>query len=111
MRSLFEARSGTGIEPTFYRYVSPTYGRRLMNRAGLPEGPRLRLPDDVSLSDVSALWLGAEVEISARETEDLVSRLPSLRWVYCERAGIDHVYADAFRQKGIPVSNAGDLTS
>ena len=67
--------------------------------------------DRGALEQVSALWLSASLTLSATETEQLLSALPRLRWVYSQRTGTDHLPLDCYQRRGIPVANTGDLTS
>lgn len=60
-------------------------------------------------TDVRALYLSPSVDLSPDETAHLLGMLPGLRWAYSARTGTDHLALDLFRERGVTVSNVGDL--
>jgi phosphoglycerate dehydrogenase-like enzyme len=108
---MFVQPAASRVAPTFYSYREPRYIERLAHRLGRAGAPRLTLDHGADVSDVTALWLGAAVELSGDEMANLVARLPCLTWVYSQRTGTDHLPLELFRSRGIAVSNTGDLTS
>ena len=64
-----------------------------------------------TLDDVRALWLSSSIVLSRSETEELLTILPRLQWVYIQRAGTDHLWLDCYQKRGVLVSNTGNLVA
>lgn len=104
-------------EPVYYNIRSTSFWRRLKNKLRLldnadPWETKLCLNKAFfELDNVHVLWFSSDIVLSVKETEKLLERLPSLRWVYSQRAGIDHIPVNFYRERGIIVSNTGTLVS
>ena len=114
-REVFEEASPPGLAPVFYSYRDLSLAQRLKRKLRLSSpteefGERFR-PSSADLDDIVATWLGAAVQLPARHAECLLSQLPSLRWAYVQRTGMEHVALECFVNRAIPVSNSGSLTS
>ena len=82
------------------------------------EKPAGRLSEKISfdtrnetLDDVRALWLSSSIVLSRTETEELLTILPRLQWVYIQRSGTDHLWMDCYKKRGVLVSNTGNLVA
>ena len=116
-RIFFECSRMSDIEPIFYTpndeglidKVGRKFGLRdsqstMWTRLGLAGGRE-------QLRNVYAMWLSPALYLPSQQIRCLIGEMPSLRWVYSQMAGVDHLDLDAFRERNIILSNNGNLSS
>lgn len=106
-----------GLNTLFYRQHPESLSNRLWRKLGrqnLQKALDARieiLPCDDSLNEVEAAWFAADFGLPSHLVEVMVNRMPSLRWIYWQRAGTDKLNTEFFKTKNIALSNAGSLVS
>jgi len=114
-REIFAEASPKDVLPVFYSYRDMSYTQRLKRKLGRSSAAEdfsaCFRPGRADLDDIVAMWLGAAVQLPARYADVLLPQLPSLRWAYVQRTGMEHVALECFVNRAIPVSNSGSLTS
>lgn len=116
-RNCFQEEMASGLEPIFYSPKGESLLQRLGRKVGLRDlratmWSRLGLAGEKVLLDKTyAMWLSPSLYLPAQYMRCLVSLLPKLTWVYSQMAGIDHLDLDIFKERGVMVSNNGNLSS
>ena len=101
----------------YYQAKKPSIRKKLQKKLGI-EKPASCLseifsfdPQNGTLDDVRALWLTSSIVLSKAETEELLTTLPRLQWVYSQRSGTDHLSLDCYKNRGVLVSTTGNLVA
>lgn len=116
-KALFDRRAGADIEPVFYTVRRESQVQRVMRRLGVIDAravarSQLRVDGgDGSPRDVRAVWLSPGAHLNCDEMRGLLEALPELEWVYSQVTATDHLDLDAFKRRGVKVSNSGNLSS
>ena len=116
-REFFQCDTRLDLQAVFYArgYETPIQkGMRKIGLRGIHQtlDAKFRIAEGARrLDDILALWISAELYLSPAQMECLLSRLPTLKWVYSQVTGTDHLDLEIFRRRGIMVSNTGDLSS
>lgn len=116
-KPLFEESATRDVQPVFYRAHDESLARRVLRALGIERpahvlATRLGIVEgDGLLTGVIAAWLSPEAWFPLSQTTELLDALPKLKWVYTQTAGTDHLNFDAFRARGVAVSNNGRLHS
>lgn len=104
-----------GVGAVCYRHRYPSIFERIKNKLLRPKADVFRykviLEENAPLSDVVAFWMSSGTELSSEETRQLLEHLSALQWVYSQRTGLDHLHLEHFANRGVRVSNTGDLVS
>src|SRR5512147_3319513 len=96
-KKLFEERHITDFEPIFYCFGNESILQRVMRRLHVYDvrqilDARLKIFAGADLlSDVHAVWLSSEVQLSSSTMTSFLDLLPGLKWVYSQRTGTDHL--------------------
>ena len=105
------------LNTLFYRQHPESLSNRLWRKLGRQDlqkalDARIEiLPCSDSLKKVEAAWFAADFGLPTPMIETLINRMPSLRWVYCQRTGTDTLNTEFFKTKNIALSNTGNLVS
>jgi D-2-hydroxyacid dehydrogenase (NADP+) len=116
-KQVFAGHAGLDFEPLFYELGRESLLQRAARKLGLRDvrrslESRIRIDEGHHrLDGVFALWLSPEAYLSPMLMASLLDRLPALKWVYSQVKGTDHLDLGMFRQRGVMVSNCGDLNS
>ncbi|MDQ8168874.1 MAG: NAD(P)-dependent oxidoreductase [Gemmatimonadota bacterium] len=70
-----------------------------------------RAQSTLSWEQIGCVWCGADIQVGAGRVRTLCDRIPILRQVGWQRAGLDGVPVSVLQERGVPVISSGDLTS
>ncbi len=114
---LFEGSPPLSVRALFYRFRAETFFQKALRKLGL-RGPEQTLRDKLeitevggTLAEVSALWLSSPLYLEPPVMNCLLDRLPKLEWVYSQATGTEHLELSSFTERGVMVSNSGQLVS
>ena len=116
-KPLLDKAGDTGLLPVFYEIHSEPLAHKVRRKLGLLK-PSRGLDMRLSIADPGegirecvAFWLSPSLYLPQTQMSALLERLPRLGWVYSQMTGTEHLDVGRFRQQGIMVSNAGNLSS
>ena len=116
-RGLFAQHQLPGVAPVFYGLRDESFCGKALRKVGWRDARQAllsRLDTEESgraEADVLAIWLLPTGYIPRAQMVCLLERYPTVRWVYLQMTGTDHLELECFRRRGIMVSNAGRLNS
>lgn len=116
-KRLFERRPAVDIKPVFYSVRRESHHERIMRKLGLTSAAaiarrRIGIWGGCEVPrETNALWLSPGAYFGRNETVGLLDALPELSWVYSQVTATDHLDLETFRQRGVKVSNSGNLSS
>lgn len=115
-KGLFDEPTMRDVQPAFYRVHDESLIRRVLRTLGVGHpahalATRLGIESEDVLPETVAVWLSPAAWFPLSQTDELLDALPKVRWVYSQTAGTDHLNLDAFRARGVAVSNNGHVHS
>lgn len=103
------------LEPVFYRLKTQGSLARILRRLDrLRSKTRLKRFIEFSQPDlrhIEAAWLSPSCRFDKAVSTAFLDGLPSLKWVFSQATGTDHLPLDVYNGRGVKVSNSGDMTS
>jgi len=116
-KRFFEQHKTLDIKPIFYRLRQESFLQKVLRRLALRDAAQILaskfdiIQGEGLLDDAFAMWLSAAVRLPAPQMVCLLHRLPHLKWVYSQITGTDHLDLTLFKERGVLVSNSGQLSS
>lgn len=116
-KALFDQSKALDIKPVFYRLREESFVQRVMRKLGLRDAAQTLaakfdvVEDEALLGETYAIWLSPAVYLPGYQMASLLDLMPCLKWAYSQYAGTDHLELPLFRERGVLVSNNGQLSS
>ena len=105
------------FQPVYYQPKDECLFQRVIRKLGLRDirqtlEARLGIVEGNDLlGKTYALWLSPDLFLPASLMGYMLDQLPGLKWVYSQLTGTDHLDLEIFRERGVMVSNSGELNS